>query len=49
MARTLKEIEHTVSQLVDLAEVIQKQLSMHTEVLKLITGYEGEFVTDEEE
>lgn len=49
MARTLEELEHTVSQLVDLAEVIQKQLSMHTELLKLITGYEGEFVTDEEE
>ncbi len=49
MPKTLEQLEHTVSQLVDLSEIIQKQLSMHTEVLKLITGYEGEFVTDEEE
>lgn len=49
MPKTLEQLEYTVKQLVDLAEVIQKQLSMHTEVLKLITGYEGEFVTDEEE
>ena len=49
MPKTLEQLEHTVSQLVDLSEIIQIQLSMHTEVLKLITGYEGEFVTDEEE
>tara|TARA_A200000159_G_C7323977_1_gene340092 strand:+ start:1908 stop:2036 length:129 start_codon:yes stop_codon:yes gene_type:complete len=42
MENKIKELEQTVLDLVEITELLQNQISGHTQILKLITNYEEE-------